>query len=131
MALDFGGGLFPQQGLLQEQGLLSERWQQEGVDLISVSHTWTNAGASRADVCYTVTAGKKFFLKAFEMSGGAGQTTYLADSDEAANFRFLHTVNTESYSYTFNVPVEYNTEINCINNNTTGVITLIGWEEDD
>ena len=66
MGLDFGGSLFPQQGLLQEDGILSEQWAQEGRTLKNI---YDNVNTDHTIL--TATAGKDIFIKSIFVSASA------------------------------------------------------------
>ena len=130
MGLDFGGGLFPQQGLYQEDGILSERWNQEG------STPWTYVGEGDADkTCHTVTAGKVLYVSSITLStyGSAGRLNFLDGGSGGTNkiqFEISATAGITDTIY-FDTPIKFVTDI--YQNQTTDPdawVNMTGWEED-
>ena len=126
MGLDFGGGLFPQQGLLQEDGLLSERWGQQGSSLI------TTAGNANSDhTFYTVTSGVDFYMNALTMSVTAATAGSFAIKDNATTkLSFREGAEGVTVHLQFKVPIKFSTSI-VIDEDVAcaTLLTITGWEE--
>jgi len=129
MGLDFGESLFPQQGLLQEEGLLKERWNQEGSSVTTVY------GDCNSDhVIYTVTAGKTFYAKHLVFSGHDADAGTFELKDTAAGDTQVHLKDTatagNTVSINFDSPLVFGTEVYCLEGTAANIsITLTGWEE--
>ena len=112
-----------------------ERWQQDGSSLKNISSTIVTATP------YTVTAGKKLYIKSiiisFEDEGDAfdvdnGDSLDIKDNATTKlglNFNALQQGVTQTH--TFNVPLIFETNITQTQGGSTfhGDITYIGWEE--
>jgi len=130
MGLDFGGGLFPQQGLLQKDGLLSERWGQQGSTVYNIYEHF-NADAT----IHTVTAGKTFYISEIWISNydAAGGTILMRDGGAAGTIKIiivtLPTTGDEKHII-FKTPLEMTTDIYLDENGACDKsITVSGWEE--
>lgn len=122
-----GNNLFETPGLFNEIGELKERWGQEGSEVISD----VNA-AVEDETVYTVTSGKKFYVKAIDFGGTAVDNTwcYLRDGGAAGDTKVYLHAPTQPYIYHFEyiVPIVFETSV-YIESNDTAHLTLIGWEE--
>ena len=135
MGLDFGHDMFPQQGLLQEDGLLNERWQQEGST--HIQDLTQNLDADT--VLYTVTSGKTLYVKQIIVSlagvMGAGDAVIMADNvvPDSTNLRaHLGIAGNEDdcIIFNFNVPLVFNTGVTALDGAAIDCeLTFMGWEE--
>lgn len=127
MVLDFGGSLFPQQGLLNEDGLLPERWQQEG----SVPYSFTFGVGSSATI-HTVTAGKTLYIKSLAYRYGSNDGTFILKDGATEKITMKDSSANEDQvaSMFFDSPLVFATslvltEVTACN----GQMTVSGWEE--
>jgi len=136
MGLDFGESLFPQQGLLQEEGLLQERWNQPGASIIN--QVTQNVDADT--VLYTCGAGKAAYIKQmiFSLAGvmGAGDAAIMCDNtnpDSTSKKAHLGLTGNEDdcIIFNFNVPIKFLTGVTIVDGAAIDCeVTLIGWTED-
>ena len=70
MVLTNSGSLFSNQGLLDEDGSIKQRWAQHGSELKNIYFV-----ADDDKTVYTVTANKVFYLAAIFSSGGFGDSS--------------------------------------------------------
>ena len=122
------GGLFQRQGLLNDVGLLKERWNQE-----DSNHVLISTGGNTDGVVYTVTAGKTLYIKAVILTTNAtaGNQSLVIIKDAAAikgsfiaAFDSIPTVPTN-----LDVPMSFTTNVNLDYTGATTRLVLIGWEE--
>ena len=131
MGLDFGGSLFPQQGLLQEDGIIGQRWQQEGKILYNKVYT-INADNAITTVgtglilyvsCMTITAN----------DAGAGTWDLEDDNGGTTIFKYLEssTAGTTEQLF-FDPPLAFDIAI-YVNELTASnsQVTFTGWYEDE
>ena len=125
-----GSDLFPQQGLLQEDGILSERWQQQGSDIFNLSAQNNNSAT-----LYTVTSGKTLYVTTIAVSDNGGtQGVYELKDATGGDVKFKQKESVaagDSHTFHFTSPITFSTEIYC-NESTecTSFLTITGWEED-
>lgn len=125
MALNFGSsGLFPSTGLLNDDGLLKERWDQEGSSL----KEWTTVDSAGSHNLYTVPAKKKVFITQLTCSSSVARFCSLRRGTTI--IVTLQLIGQDSHSYTFGSPVEF-TAGQIVNVNQQADLTsfVAGWEE--
>lgn len=122
------GNLFERQGLLNDVGLLKERWGQEGSDPMSFQF-----GTGVDATIYTVTAGKKLFINCITVSGGTDSgECQIKDGGAAGTIKIApHFDGLDGFGGTnLSTPLIFETDV--YNNNArsnTGDVTISGWEE--
>lgn len=130
MVLTNSGSLFQNQGLLQEDGLLSERWAQ---NLSTYQNFYFDNNASAT--IHTVTAGKKLYIAGMftTTSGAAGNGFQLRDGGAAGAVVLnvdLSAAAGQQQTITFNPPLVFETDLyNLVAGANNGKTTLTGWEE--
>ncbi|MCK5021062.1 MAG: hypothetical protein KAS32_28885 [Candidatus Peribacteraceae bacterium] len=134
--LSFGSGMFPQIPLLQEEGLLNERWNQPGATIIN--NLTQNVDADT--VLMTTGAGKAIYIKQiiFSLAGvmGAGDAAIMCDNtapDSTNKRAHLGLAGNEDdcIIFNFNVPLRFVNGVTCVDGAAIDCeITLIGWQED-
>lgn len=110
--------LFTRSGLEQETGLLPERWQQEGSVIINISGTYNN------ETIYTVTAGKKLYIKALQVDH---DNDYIIKDGGSSGAQMFGHNGLSGGSFVFTVPLEFETDVYI--QTTNAVYNLQGWEE--
>lgn len=127
MALNFGGGqIFSPEGLYNDIGKLNERWAQDGSEIINI----LGDNVSNETV-YTVTAGKKLFVKCifFDSAIAGDVSADLRDGGAGGTGKIdFHVLQDDTYMATFEVPLVFETSI-YINSTGDVDLTITGWEE--
>jgi hypothetical protein len=128
MGLNFGGSqMFPSQGLLNEDGLLSERWGQPGSKIVTFAGGIDNNGVFAWFSLYTVTAGKVFYVTQITYYG-SGKPHAFSDSDEVTKL-WLQAPDTNSITYQPKTPLKFTTEFNMGADHSVTQVSVNGWEE--
>lgn len=123
--------LFEHTGLEQDTGLLSERWGQEGSEVINTSTSTSSDVTLR-----TVTAGKVFYVTTVFVSviGGGSGNFDLRDGGLGGSVRFgmVAGATDDNETVFFTTPLKFETDVFYNETGASGsrYITLSGWEED-
>lgn len=130
MVLTNSGGLFSNTGLLQDDGIISQRWGQQG-NIIYNFYVDTSSD----NTVHTVTANKVLYISSIWVNyGGATGAVFLRDGGAAGDIRFIanataQTVDTSDL-VVFDPPLKFETALFCDEVGTnTGDMTITGWEE--
>lgn len=118
-----GGGT-----VLSDRSELLERWNQEGSTIKNIS--FNNVSD---DTVYTVTSGKKLYIKFAYLqsaSGSTGLAISLLDGGSSGTQKFIgETVALKgTISIEFPTPLEFDTDV-YVDCNSVFYVTLTGWEE--
>ena len=124
MALD----LFQRTGLEQDTGILSERWGQEGSDLISPFGSFDLIG-SGFETIYTVTTGKIFYVKTIHFLIETAGAITISDSDHVTKLQIKTPATTQSQVLELVTPLAFTTQVDIGYNAQKMSITFVGWEE--
>lgn len=120
--------MFPKPGLYNNEGSLRERWGQGANDLIAVSDN-----TLIDESMYTVTAGKRLFVKTVVVKDAAASATCYARFKDAVGGADLLTVSIigsgVEKALTLDVPIAFDTEV-YIGTGTAVDVSIVGWEED-
>ena len=120
--------MFPRAGLYDDSGALRERWGQEGSALVAVSDN-----TLIDEVMYTVTVGKRFFLKTLVVKDDASSASCYARLKDTSVGADLLTVSVlgagNEENITLDAPVVFLTEV-YVGTGSAVNVTIIGWEED-
>jgi len=121
--------LFQRGGLENDTGLLRERWQQEGSELITgtISHN----GAAGDETILTVTAGKVFYCKQiFVANEDASNPEVLTIKDNTTAKITISTQASSGQEVNLDSPIKFSTSV--FLNGPAGVysVTVAGWEEE-
>jgi len=124
-----GSNLFPGQGLLNDDGLLKERWDQDGSTLFTDESRVLGVAITTV---YTVPAGKVAYVKSVTLSsrGAAGVVSNAIFKDNATNVANMSAVGpNNSVTTTFAAPLKFETNITVQFQVTGGDVTFVGWLE--
>lgn len=122
--------LFEKGGLQQDTGSLSERWGQQGSNVVNIS-----GGESADTTIYTVSINKKIYVKSIHISNLAASNTNfeLRDDGVTGDVKFVTATNAvlgDSWSVVFETPLVFEVDI-YLKFSVAGAIglTITGWEE--
>lgn len=131
MVLDFNGGaLFKNQGL-QQDGLLRERWAQEGSTQVDATAGFTN---EHGDV-YTVTAGKVLYVTNVivgNLDTGTDAATISIEDDTTPVMAFRLAAG-QSFETNPSTPYKFLTSfsVTATGASASCQVSFSGWEEDE
>jgi len=125
-----GYNLFDRGPLPQTDGVIAERWQQDGSSPVSVTDT-----IQISETVYTVSAGKKLFVKSIIVNNkDSGNANYnLKDGGSGGTVKFsFSTQSNSNNAFVFDVPIIFDTNIYCTSTGTNDIyLTVTGWEESE
>jgi len=110
-----------------EQSQLLERWQQDGSTIKNIYYA-----DAENDTIYTVTAGKKLYIKQLiyvSIAGAFSQTLNDGGGAGTIKVKYSSLVAGTTYQVSFDVPLEFSTDVYVATAGGNTHITLVGWEE--
>lgn len=120
--------LFPRSPLEQDTGIIDERWAQEGSVVVNTSNTF-----SSDSTLYTVTAGKKFYVKTMliQQNNTTSGTGALEDGvGDRRTFIRMGNVAGQNVAVTFDTPLVFEDSVYVNVWGSASInVTLSGWEE--
>ena len=133
MVLTNSGSLFQNQGLLNEDGNLSERWGQPGSEVVNIK-----ASVSSDTTVHTVSSNKILYVTQIIVqtlqNGSAGDYFDVRDDTATSGTKLSVYVETTSNNdilvYTFPTPLKFETSVYIAEAGSIDVeLSIVGWEE--
>lgn len=128
--LNFGGRLFTPSPFPDEDGLLNERWNQEGSTLLNLNEAMDFNDSTVT--MHTVTTGKKVYIKQIifiVVTSFNGKVQVNDDGVEKLTYNSELLKGT--YVHNFATPLEFTTNVQIGESAAAGgmTCTMVGWEE--
>ena len=128
MVITNSGSLFRNQGLLQTDGSLSERWGQQGSEVLNLLDPLVNSSRT----IHSVTTGKTAYITQIitRLQSGDGTLEFRDATDRRFEINY-GVLNVGDISvYTFPTPLQFDTSIHLFEDGQViASVSLVGWEE--
>ena len=128
MVITNSGSLFQNQGLLQTDGSLSERWGQQGSEVLNLLDPLVNSSRT----IHTVTTGKTAYITQIITRKIGGDGTLEFRDELVPRFEINYgALNPGDISvYNFSTPLQFDTSIHLFEDGEIRLtVSLMGWEE--
>lgn len=121
-------GLFQRSGLEQESGIMSERWGQEGSEIINIADSSAGSGG---ETMLTITAGKTGYITAVIFQGDGVSASTVQIKDNATVRLYVQIGANDVFRYEPKTPLKFETSIVFDSSSGNISVNMHGWQEDN